>query len=97
MIANYEDKQKALSDYLTKYKRNNSHLTSEPVEVAVKTCKSILNSAYEVNGTVDDYKRAIASRLKAYCGEDLDLDMLWNKSKYDRIYAETLNDCMNLI
>nr|DAX81693.1 MAG TPA: hypothetical protein [Bacteriophage sp.] len=97
MIDNYEDKQKALSDYLTKYKRGNPHLSSEPVEVAVQTCKSILNSAYEVNGTVDDYKKAISLRLKTYCGEDLDLDKLWNKSKFDRIYAETLNDCMNLI
>lgn len=93
MIENYEHYQTKLSGYLTNFKCNYPHLSSEPVKKGVLFCKSLLYSINKSDGTIVDFCQRLLSEVRKYTPK-LNEGTLSPQTKR---YVETVHHCMVLI
>lgn len=93
MIENYDRYQEKLSAYLTNFKCNYPHLSSEPVKKGVLFCKSVLHSANKSDETIANVCQRLLSEVRKYTPK-LNNGTLSSQTKS---YVETVHHCMVII
>ena len=93
MIENYEHYQTKLSAYLTNFKCNYPHLSSDPIKKGVLFCKSVLHNANKSDETIPDVIQRLLSEVRKYTPKLVSGTL----SSQTKRYVETVHHCMVLI